>query len=885
MLGSDDLLAWFQRLDMPEPTRSLINDIRSSGPSRRVGGGRSNVSGRYPSRKMGVTIQFESHRVELAGIYEMEHDAAVLEYFDQPPSIQLDYESAAGKRMGVLHTPDFFVIRQGEAGWEEWKTEEDLRRLNTHNPNRYSAQKDGQWHCPPGMAYAERLGLYYRVRSSAEIDWVFQRNIQFLDDYLRCGKSSFEPTIRKAVRDCVVAEPGTSLSELFAKTRGVASRDVVYSMIARGELHVDLRAALMVEPDRVLVFTDSAASIESRRTLQPQLPNSSLIDFRPENPFSWDGRLWEIANIGDNTIGLLGEDKAFVEVLLLVVEKLLKDGRIVGTGATLNSGMHSEVARRFAAAGKRDLEIANQRASAVREYLQDRRMPPGMPARTLLRWVSRFRKAQDAYGNGYVGLLPDSQRRGNRGNRLPAETRSLMRIAIEEGFETLKQKGMLPCWAALKNKCDDQGVSCPSYVTFCCEVRKRPAFDRRSKRQGPRSAYICKPFYWNLDLATPRHGDRPLEIVHIDHTEADIELVSSEVSRSLGRPWWTLMIDAFSRRVLAIYLAFDPPSYRSCMMVMRECVRRHMRLPQTIVVDNGAEFRSTYFESLLARYECTKKQRPPAQSRFGSICEQLFGSANTQFHNLRGNTQIVRNVRQVTKGNSPKGLATWTLPELHDRLCQYLFDIYETTEHPALGQTPREAFCRGLESTGSRGHRLVPYTHDFLMATLPTTSKGTAKVLPGRGVKINHLWYWAEAFREPGVENSDVAIRYDPFDAGTAYAYLRGRWAECHSEQHSILKGRSEKELKFATEELRRRQQAHSRDRFRVSAPKLAEFMSRSEVQESFLLQRLRDRESQIARLGPAEPPSVSTDSVEAAEEQYGGTQPAIDELEIYGEF
>ena len=40
---------------------------------------------RYPSRKMGVTIQFEDHRVELAGIYEMEHDATVLEYFDQPP--------------------------------------------------------------------------------------------------------------------------------------------------------------------------------------------------------------------------------------------------------------------------------------------------------------------------------------------------------------------------------------------------------------------------------------------------------------------------------------------------------------------------------------------------------------------------------------------------------------------------------------------------------------------------------------------------------------------------------------------------------------------------------------------------------------------------------
>ena len=144
MFGQDDLAAWFQRLGIPEPTRSLIKGIRSSGPSRRVGGGGSNVSGRYPSRKMGVTIQFESHRVELAGIIEMEYDNAVIEYFDQPPAIKLDYQSVAGKRMGVLHTPDFFVIREGEAGWEEWKTEEELRRLAAHNPNRYSAGNNAQ---------------------------------------------------------------------------------------------------------------------------------------------------------------------------------------------------------------------------------------------------------------------------------------------------------------------------------------------------------------------------------------------------------------------------------------------------------------------------------------------------------------------------------------------------------------------------------------------------------------------------------------------------------------------------------------------------------------------------------------------------------------------
>jgi putative transposase len=208
VLGQNDLLAWFQRLGTPDATRSIINHIRSSGPSRRVAGGRSNVSGRYPSRKMGVTIQFESHRVELAGIYEMEHDPNVLEYFDQPPAIKLDYASAAGKRMGVLHTPDFFVVRQQEAGWEEWKTEQDLDRLNAHNPNRYSVGKDGQWHCPPGRAYAEPLRLYYRLRCANEINWTYQRNIQFLEDYFRSDSPSIKTRSKELVIAHVSAAPG-----------------------------------------------------------------------------------------------------------------------------------------------------------------------------------------------------------------------------------------------------------------------------------------------------------------------------------------------------------------------------------------------------------------------------------------------------------------------------------------------------------------------------------------------------------------------------------------------------------------------------------------------------------------------------------------------------
>ncbi len=791
MLGQDDLLAWFQRLGIPEATRSTINHIRSVGPSRRVGGGRSNVSGRYPSRKMGVTIQFESHRVELAGIYEMEHDANVLEYFDQPPAIKLEYASAAGKRMGVLHTPDFFVIRQQEAGWEEWKTEEELGRLNTHNSNRYSAGKDGQWHCPPGEAYAEQWRLYYRVRSSKEINWIYQRNIQFLEDYFRADSSAIKARSKELALAHVSAAPGLSLDDLLRGTKDVIPPDDIYAMIAMEILHVDIHREPLAESSRVAVFPSKQTLLHRAQTESHRLPL----------PFSRTDH-----------------------------------------GHCAGSAMHEQLAK----VSQNDLHIANLRTAFISRYLEEGTLPVGaeVPARTFYVWLARYRQAESSYGSGFFGLLPQSSRRGNRNPKLPEASRRLLQEFIDQDYETLKQKTRYASWISLKRACEEKGILAPSYKTFCVGVRQRSSLAQTVKRQGRRTGYSLQTFYWELELKTPRHGDRPFEIAHIDHTELDVELVCSRTSQLLGRPWLTLLSDAFSRRVLAFYLTFDPPSYRSCMMTLRECVRRLERFPQILVVDGGREFASAYFEALLARYECTKKVRPPAQARFGAVCERLFGTTNTQFvHNLLGNTQITRNVRQVTKSVNPKEHATWSLAALHARLSEYLYEVYDTIQHLALAQSPREAYLSGLAASGLRPQRQVAYDQEFLIWTLPTTPKGRAKVSPGRGVKLNHVFYWSDALRDPAIEGRQVQVRYDPFDAGIAYAYVGKRWVQCISEHYSSLRGKSERELMLATTELRKRVQNHA-VRFTVTAKKLADFLASVEAEESLRVQRLQDHEA-----------------------------------------
>lgn len=801
---------------------------------------------------MGVTIQFESHRVELAGIYEMEYDPTVIEYYDQPPPIKLVYASATGRKMGVLHTPDFFVIRDREAGWEEWKAEEELQRLKDRTPNRYCLKPKGQgeWDCPPGAAYAASLALYYRVRSSAEIDWVFQRNIQFLDDYLRADPSTIPLDSRERARAHVAAVPGLHLDKLLQLTKESISADEIFGMIAASILHVNLHAAPLAEPSRVKVYCspDAAAVARPHGVGRAEFLSPGTCQFG--QTLIWDSRLWKVINVGNTSVGLLSEDRKLAELPMTALEALVHEKRIELAPRDLKESFESAALERLSGASEDDFRIANRRSEFITRYLSEGSLPKmtDVPIRTFYDWLAQYREAESSYGSGYLGLLPKHSAKGNHTPRLSARSRWELKEAIEEDYENKKQKTMYASWIKLKLSCEDKGIPAPSYKSFTVAVRHRDPYRQKLKREGPRSAYSCEAFYFELDLKTPRHGDRPFEIGHIDHTELDVEVVCSRTGRVLGRPWMTLLTDAYSRRILAVYLTFDRPSYRSCMMVLRESVRRYQRLPQVVVVDGGADFESTYFETMLAHYQSTKKKRPKAKARFGSVLERFFGVNNSQFiHNLQGNTQIMRNVRQVTKSVNPKGLATWPLAELHERLCEYLYEVYDTVEHPALGQSPRDAFLARLAETGERRHRTIPYDQDFLIFTLPTTPKGTARVVPGKGVKIHHVYYWCEGFRDPQVPSNQITVRYDPFDAGVAYAFVQKQWVQCHSEYYAVLKGRSEREVMLATEELRQRYHNHSAS-FSVTARHLAEFLESVEAEERLLTQRLSDLESSEIR-------------------------------------
>jgi putative transposase len=303
------------------------------------------------------------------------------------------------------------------------------------------------------------------------------------------------------------------------------------------------------------------------------------------------------------------------------------------------------------------------------------------------------------------------------------------------------------------------------------------------------------------------------------------------------------------------------------------------------VVDNAAEFHSVYFEMVLARYEITKKARPAAHPRHGAVCERLFGTTTTQLiHALRGNTQLAKQGRLVTKQTDPVRLACWTLSLLYDALCAYAATVYDVMEHPALGCSPREAYATGLTLGGERAQRVIAYDEAFRMQTLPSTAKGTATVDAQRGVKILGIYYWHDAFRDPRLTRRQVPVRYDPFDIGIAYAFVRDQWVLCHSEQYATLAGYSERARHLITQRLRERARSHGRS-FSVSAAQLAQFLGSIEAQEVVLTQRLRDGEGRRLRAGIEAGAAKGVDSLGRATLPDGivqeGEEPADDEQSV----
>lgn len=797
-LSDKDLERAFEAMGLPEPGRALVRTIRSSPPAR-AGNGATNVTGRHPSQKTRQTIQYESRSGEGFACLLYEAAPEVRWFCDQPYKLSVPYEVPGSKRTHIEHTPDFLVIREergpeGTSVWsitfEEWRMSERLERLALGDSGRWQRRSDGTWTHRPVEAFLADLGLSYRLQVIDQMPPLLARNYDILADHFT-EPVTLAPEQRTLALEAVNARPGCTLAELRAQVPSI-SVDEAYALIAGRQVHTDLGAALLTDHEHVRLYTrpEVAALVKAA----PLAVDRGELVIESGARVRWGEQVCEILNVSEQDIFLAieGRGQAVPRRDFL---RWVEEGKVVG----LSDG-RQDLAGHLIQRDPAAMEVAQTRLKIIEPFVATGTYPI---SRTHQRWIAQYRQAETLYGSGLVGLVPGWENGGNRTERLGEETEQLAAKVIKEQLLRPDQIAIRKAWSIFKLECQQAGIPAMALSTFHQRYKLIKQADRLRARVGGKAAHGAE---MRSAASSPLsvHGDYSYARVHVDHTVLDLMTVDSKTGEGLGRPVLSLAVCARSRRIVGKVLSYGAPSTRTLLLMVRDLVARNGKLPTTVITDHGREFRSTYFQALMAAYKVRLEYRRSGKPRDGGPVEAAFRKFNTDLiNNLVGNTQITKNVRQMGPEHRPEARAIWTYAEL-DALIDDHIAWHNAQVVPVLGASPDDIHRRDAEKAGARAFRGIALTPAFKALTALVPRRTPRAKVSRDGVRVNNLDYWCDAFRQPGVEGSYVDVRYEPFNARIAYARVNKVWHACVA-QYRELEGRTDKELIAASVELRAR--------------------------------------------------------------------------------
>jgi putative transposase len=855
MLSPEEFPVWLSNVKTVPTALGIeyLKRVRINPQSRLPQGRAGNVIFGLQSSKMGFTIEGESHTVELPYAQEREFDPETLEYYPQPEMVKINYDDNNGVKRGVRATFDFLVITKDGVFWVELKTAKRMHELAKQMKNRYIHQPDGTWSSPPAEELAKQYGFIFIIITTDQINYFIYHNNDFLKTYYRSNYPPIKKDALNEITNLIKENPGITIKQLLPELE-IAEADDVYAAIARKNVYFDFKNHLLSELEQAYLYISEESSRLGKYVVEvSEFPDEkvNLVNLTEGEIILWDEKEWMIINVGTSNVYLrsmhtINDPKTGLEKRLKtdlphsMFEAYIQEGAIVRGSSHINVEVKDDAYELVKMIEDNDLiDIAIERVKIAKGEI-----PSDLSDRQKSRIRSRYREGIKKYGeqNATLNVAPLNHKRGNKTKRFDKVMESLILEAII--FYIAKVQPTIEAahnWL-IQLAIQYSYLSWPSKTTFTKKIKAYKNFEERTKsRRGPKAANKFHEFYFYLTREIPRHGNRVWQFGHLDHTELDMVLRDEKTGKSLGKCWLTLLIDAYTRRILVFHISFDKPSYRTNMMVIRECVRKWGRLPETIITDGGKDLNSKYMKTLLGFLFVHTKVRPGGKPHFSGILERAFGIVNTNLiYTFKNNTQMMKKVREVVKSYDPNNNPVWTLPALWAVLYFFFYELLDTTPHASLGNlSPRETYLQSMQEKGKRKNTFLKYDKVLELLTLPTTDKGTATIIPGRGVKINYIYYWCPQMGNGEVEETSVSVKYDPFDIGRAFAQIQGIWCECISEQHYILAGHSYRELQIATERLRQIDRNANIER-EITGAKLGEFIKNTRDVE-ILLQREKD--------------------------------------------
>lgn len=420
----------------------------------------------------------------------------------------------------------------------------------------------------------------------------------------------------------------------------------------------------------------------------------------------------------------------------------------------------------------------------TREMVEEQARSAGVHAGTLYRWMLNYLCSEQM-----SALLPNKRGFKKGRSRLSPELDAIVDATIEDFYRNTQKRSVIKTCEEVENRCRNAGFKPPHRNTIRNRINGISEEAKIEGRQGRKAA---------RDAFAPVRGrfpgaDFPLAYVQIDHTLLDIILVHEETRKPVGRPWFTAVIDVFSRMLCGFYISLDPPGALATGLALAHSILPKENwlkqydietpwsvwgIPRTIHADNAKEFRGEMLRRACQEYGIDTNFRLVATPHYGGHIERFLGTVATEIHALPGTTFS----NPIDKGDyDSEGKAVFTLKDLEKWLATFFVEVYHQRVHSALGMSPAKKYLQGVMGSKDRpGTGLPKRITDEIRLRLDFMPY-FERSIQQYGVRIDNVEYYHDVLR-PFINAIDPAdpkktikrkftFRRDPRDISRIFFY------------------------------------------------------------------------------------------------------------------
>lgn len=417
-----------------------------------------------------------------------------------------------------------------------------------------------------------------------------------------------------------------------------------------------------------------------------------------------------------------------------------------------------------------------------------------------LHWASVYRLRRRFLGDPVASSVAPKDRGPKPGRkRIDARTEQIIADVLRRWVPKQRELAhpLLDTWMEIRRRCLNAALTAPGRNT----VARRFA----EHRDAEAALLATDP---SAQLAPGNFvASAPLEIVQIDHTQADVEVVDEWFRRSMGRPWLSVAIDIATRCVVGIYVAMERPNAGTVALLLSRVALAKQAwlvtigvevdwpmhgLPKTLHLDNAAEFKSRALRTGCGQYGIELMYRPAGRPQFGGHVERMNRTLMQRLKGLpgtTGNSTVGRKARQSADR------AVLTLKEFERWLTLEVAQRYHNSPHRGLMEaTPASAWA-----TLSQAHppRLLPTGPDEALRFLVRFMPIEPRTIQADGLTLFYIRYWHPIFVAWRVSHPKVVVRYHPEDLSRIFVsrdgkeYIEARYADVRRPPISLWEQRA----------------------------------------------------------------------------------------------